>query len=133
MGIRDPAEVATKRLRNASNYVRKKSVGSSYAFERFLPRDIALGRPFLRVYIEAFLTRFAPRFHARSSFAPQKTYTLKKKLPPCTVPANSTKEILLKIHYFHVLTNLLKLKFHTDSKNNLKTFDAISKGSKSFG
>jgi hypothetical protein len=32
MGIYDPAEVATKRLRNASNYIRKKGVDSSYAF-----------------------------------------------------------------------------------------------------
>jgi hypothetical protein len=42
----DLAEVATKRFRNASNYVRKNGVGSSIAFERFLPRDIALGRLF---------------------------------------------------------------------------------------
>jgi hypothetical protein len=35
MGIRDPAEVAKKRLRNASNYIRKKCVGSSYTLGRF--------------------------------------------------------------------------------------------------
>ena len=46
MGIWDHAELATKRLRNASNYIRKKGVGSSYAFENTLPRDIALGRLF---------------------------------------------------------------------------------------
>jgi hypothetical protein len=46
MGIWDPAEVATKRLINASNYIRKKGIGSSYTLGSTLPRDIALGRFF---------------------------------------------------------------------------------------
>jgi hypothetical protein len=46
MGIWEPAKVATKRLRNASNYVRGKGVGSFYAFGGFLPQDIALGHLF---------------------------------------------------------------------------------------
>jgi hypothetical protein len=50
MGIWDPTEVASKRLRNASNYIRRKCVPSSYAFGRTLPRDIALGRIFAGVY-----------------------------------------------------------------------------------
>ena len=46
MGIWDHAKVASKRLRNASNYIRKKGVGSSYTLGSTLPRDIALGRLF---------------------------------------------------------------------------------------
>jgi hypothetical protein len=38
--------------------------------------------PFLRVYIEAFLKRFATRFHTRSSFAPEKRIL---KIPKRTV------------------------------------------------
>ena len=75
MGIWDPAEVATKRLRNASNYIRKKGVGSSYAFEHTLPRDIALGRIFCGCISRRFSSVSRQRFHTRSSFAPRKTYT----------------------------------------------------------
>ena len=46
MGISDPAEVATKRLRNASNYIRKKGVGASYTLGSTLPWDMPLGRLF---------------------------------------------------------------------------------------
>ena len=46
MGIRDHAEVATKRLRNGSNYVRNIGVGAYYTIGCTLPRDIAFGRLF---------------------------------------------------------------------------------------
>ena len=36
------------------------------------------------------------------------------------------KTILFKTHYFHVLTGQLKEKFHTDFKNDAKTFHTIS-------
>ena len=40
-----------------------------------------------------------------------------------------TKEILIKNHYFHVLTITLRRKFHADFKNCLKKFHTISEGS----
>jgi hypothetical protein len=46
MGIGDPAEVATIRSMNASNYIRKKCVGAPYTLGNTLPLDIALGRIF---------------------------------------------------------------------------------------
>ena len=42
MGIWDLAEVATKCLRNASNYIRIIGLGASYTLEHTLPRDISL-------------------------------------------------------------------------------------------
>jgi hypothetical protein len=42
MGIRDPAEVATKRSRNASNHAHKKGVDAFYTLEDILPRDILI-------------------------------------------------------------------------------------------
>ena len=50
-------------------YIRKKGVGSSYAFEHTLPRDIALGRIFCGRISRRFSSIFPPRFHTRSSFA----------------------------------------------------------------
>jgi hypothetical protein len=38
---------------------------------------------------------------------------------------DSRKEILIKIHYFHVITILLGRKFEADSKIDLKTFRKI--------
>jgi hypothetical protein len=49
-----------------------------------------------------------------------------------TVLMGSTKESSFKIHFFHVVTDLLKHKFHTDFKNDLKKFHMISEGHKSF-
>ena len=60
MGICDPAEVATKRLRNASNYIRNKGVGSSYTLGNTLPRDIALGRLFAGVARGVYLASVPP-------------------------------------------------------------------------
>ena len=39
-----------------------------------------------------------------------------------TLLMGERKAILLKNHYFHVLTSLLEQKFHADFKNDLKKF-----------
>ena len=50
-----------------------------------------------------------------------------EKLDQCTVLMGGTKAILLKIHYFHVLTSLLKRKFYAESKCGLEKFRTILK------
>ena len=49
-----------------------------------------------------------------------------------TVLMGVAKEILFKIHYFHVLSKPIKQKFHEDFKNYLKKSHTISEGSKVF-
>ena len=44
-----------------------------------------------------------------------------------TVLMGDRKSILLKIHYFHVLTWPLKQQFHADVKNDLKSFHTTTK------
>jgi hypothetical protein len=76
VGVWDPAEVATKRLRNASNYIRNPRRRLFFCLWEHLASRYSARAPLLRVYIEAFLKRSTRRFHNRSSFAPRKTYTI---------------------------------------------------------
>jgi hypothetical protein len=49
-----------------------------------------------------------------------------------TVPVSDKKAFFIKIHYFHVLTGPLHLKFQVDFKNDLKKFHTTSEGHKIF-
>ena len=77
MGNGDPAEVAMKRLRDASNYAHKKGFGASYTFEHNLFRDIALRSIFCGRTSRRSSSVSRQPSHTRPSFAPRKTYTYK--------------------------------------------------------
>ena len=113
VGIWDHAEVATKRLRNASNYIRKKCVGSSYAFGNTLPRDVTLGPKRGVLVILGVLHEIVPTrvFRSGINLYIQSTYSFKKLVPDQylhietrTVGSLSKSRRWSRLHQFYART-----------------------------